>query len=144
MPTNSASIDGSTVLQFSTKETAQAIREALTIAFPRVKFSVRTQYYSMGSSTHVRWTDGPTEPEVDRVLDRFSSRTFDGMTDSTQYHMQEWQGQLVSYSGWITTRREISPDLRALAERKAAIMGEDNVDRLLHTMRPNGCRVTLK
>jgi Large polyvalent protein associated domain 29 len=71
MPQLAERLNGSSVLHYSTKETAVCIRTALKQAFPCVKFSVRISLYSMGSSIDVGWTDGPTEPEVDHVLDRF-------------------------------------------------------------------------
>ncbi len=137
-------LNGQTVKQFNTKETAAAIRTALKVAFTGVKFSVRFDLYSMGSSTYVKWNDGPTEPEVEAITDQFTSQTFDGMTDSTSYHTQEVNGEVVQYSGYVQTRREISDGLRAMAERRAEFLGTDNVWPILRTMRPNGFRVTLK
>lgn len=96
---------------YTTKETAEAIRAALKAAFPAVKFSVRTSYASMTSSTSVRWTDGPTTAEVEHVTDRFTSRGFDGMTDSTTYHTQDVDGVRISYSGWVHVTRLISAAL---------------------------------
>lgn len=115
MPTTEQTIHGKTRIHYTTKETAQCIREALKVAFPGVKFSVTTSYASMTSSTNVSWTDGPTEPEVERITDRFSSKSFDGMTDSTNYHSQVVNGQTVSYSGWIHTTRYYSVALLTLA-----------------------------
>src|SRR6185436_13773425 len=98
-------LDGTTRTDYTTKETAQLIREALKAAFPGFKFSVRTSYASMTSSTDISWTDGPTQPEVDRVVNAFTSRGFDGMTDSNTYHNQTVNGQAVHYSGWVHTAR---------------------------------------
>jgi hypothetical protein len=69
-----------------TKDVAVMIRKALAGAFPGVKFSVRISRYSGGSSTDVRWTDGPTEPDVRKVTDVYGGRGFDGMTDSSTYN----------------------------------------------------------
>ncbi len=135
--------DGREVVSYNTKETAAHIRAALKVAFPGVKFSVRISLYSMGSSTYVNWTDGPTEPEVNLITDRFTSKTFDGSDDSTHYHSQVVDGQEVQYSGYISTTRKFSPALQALAARRAAILGITEWE-VLHTMRPNGCRVTVK
>lgn len=104
-------VSGSERVKFSTKETAQAIRVALKAAFPSVKFSVRTSYASMTSSTDISWTDGPTVGEVELITNQFTSRGFDGMTDSTTYHEQVVDGQRVSYSGWVHTRRNVSAAL---------------------------------
>ncbi len=107
---------GGTRTEFSTKETAEAIRQALKIAFPGFKFSVKTSYASMTSSTTIRWTDGPTEPEVEHITNQFSSKSFDGQTDSTHYHDQTAaDGSRVQYSGWVHTRRTFSPALLTLA-----------------------------
>lgn len=137
-------INGDKVMQFSTKETAAAIRAALKVAFPGFKFSVTFERYSMGSCTNVSWTDGPTSPEVRLVTDRFTSQSFDGMTDSTSYHTQTVDGRLVQYSGSVSVHRTASIDLINLAKRRAKLMGEENVYAVMHTMRPNGCRVMLK
>jgi hypothetical protein len=187
--TNLSLVHGGSRLEFTCKETAALIRQALKAAFPGVKFSVTTAYGSMTSSTNVRWTDGPTEPEVSRVTVRFTSQSFDGSTDSTNYHDQIVNGQRVSYSGWVHTRRELSADLLELALRKFQLMRaeyglpaanvyintdsrmyphvdgadinaeagispigyrfmfryvSDAVQSIASTMRPNGCRVTLK
>lgn len=136
--------DGRQVVYYSTKETAVAVRASLRRAFPRVKFSVRIHLYSMGSSIYVGWTDGPTAPEVDRVLDAYTSKTFDGSDDSTHYHTQTVAGQEVQYSGSLSTRREHSPELRAMAEQRAARIGCDNVYQVLHTLRGDGVTVRVK
>lgn len=114
-------LNGAKVIDYSTKETAGFIRLALKAAFPSQKFSIRTSYASMTSSTDIKWLDGPTEAEVEHVTNAFTSKSFDGMTDSTNYHNQEVNGQLVSYSGWIHLRREFSVALlgRALAKFQA-------------------------
>lgn len=122
MPTTNQKISGETYTSYSTKETAQAIREALKKAFPRVKFSVRTSYASMTSSTSIRWTDGPTAPEVERITDNFTSRGFDGMTDSTTYHDQIVDGQRVQYSGWVHVTRIVSPSLLQRALDRLNVM----------------------
>ncbi len=188
MPTAQTTVSGNDRLSYSTKETAQCIREALKRAFPGVKFSIRTSYASMTSSTHVQWTDGPTQDEVERVTDRFTSKSFDGMTDSTNYHEQEFNGQRVQFSGWVNVRRELSPTLLQKAidrfNRERAEYGlpaarlnvvthggyssvdgpdvnaeaginpcgyrytfrycSDAVQSIAHSLRPNGCRVSMK
>ncbi len=111
MPEIQETVSGGTRTRYSTKETAQLIRLALKQTFPGVKFSVTTAYASMTSATSIKWTDGPTEPEVELVTNRFTSRGFDGMTDSSTYHEQIVDGQRVSYSGWVTTRRDLSASL---------------------------------
>lgn len=108
---NNNLVHGGSRLEYSTKETAQLIRQALKSAFPGQKFSVTTKYGSCYSATDIQWTDGPTEPEVQRITNQFSSKSFDGMTDSTNYHEQVVDGQRVQYSGWVNTTRRISATL---------------------------------
>ncbi len=160
-------VSGGTRLKFTTKETAQLIRQALRLRFRGVKFSVRTEYASMYSGICINWADGPTQPEVERVTDRFTSRGFDGMTDSTTYHEQLVDGQRVSYSGSINVRRETSDSLQGRAYARTCqrfgvepradqqfwndyrpaegnrTIGEET-SATLYTMRPNGVRIMLK
>lgn len=69
----------------TTAETAKLLRKALKAAFPGVKFSVRSDVYSGGSSIHVRWTEGPFEDEVERVAKVFEGKGFDGSIDLAYY-----------------------------------------------------------
>jgi hypothetical protein len=64
-----------------TVETAKMIRKALKAKFPGTKFYVRSSIYSGGSSIDVRWENGPTANEVDRVVKPFEGSGFDGMID---------------------------------------------------------------
>lgn len=144
MGTMTTLIDGSTRRDFNTKETAQLIREALKAAFPGFKFSVTTKYASCYAATSIRWTDGPTEDEVELVTDKFTSQGFDGMTDCTTYHDQIFNGERVSFSGWVNVTRHISDELRARGERVAAMKGLDNAWPIIRAMRPNGCIVNVK
>ena len=136
--------DGREVASYNTKETAQLMRAALKVEFPRVKFSVRCNFYSMGSSVYVRWTDGPTTPEVEQITDRFTSKSFDGSDDSTHYHTQTVNGRSVQYSGYINASRDISPALRAEAEAIQQRDGIENIWEVLATLRPGGLRVRVK
>jgi hypothetical protein len=70
-------------------DTAKLIRAALKEAFPKTKFSVRTDKYSGGSSIRIRWTDGPTQVLVDRIAKSFAGSGFDGMTDY-KYSVGSW------------------------------------------------------
>ncbi len=142
MPTTHSLIDGSTRQCYSTKETAQLIREALKAAFPGVTFSIRTSYASMTSSTNVRWTDGPTQAEVEYITDGFTSRGFDGMTDSNTYHEQTFRGERVQFQGWVHVRRDLSVALltkalaRFQAERAAYGLPEARLEVLGHDSYP--------
>lgn len=144
MPHIAETVSGGTRLEFNHAETANAIRAALRSAFTGVVFSVRMKRASMYQATNVSWEDGPTVPEVERVLSPFTSMTFNGSDDSTRYHEQLVDGQRVKYTGWVNTSRQTSSALRELATRRAALMGEENVHTVLYHMRPNGVVVRLK
>lgn len=65
----------------SPADTAKIIRCILKAKFPGIKFSVRSESYSMGSSVRVCWTDGPTTKQVDQVVGVLAGSTFDGSID---------------------------------------------------------------
>lgn len=100
----------------SVAETAKLVRVALKAAHPGVKFYVRSSSYAGGASIDVSYTDGPFEPAVKAVTDRYSGGDFDGMTDSMSYHdsLVTFEGDelptLVHFGAdFIFVRREISP-----------------------------------
>jgi len=62
-------------------ETAKLVRRDLKTNFPKIKFSVRSDTYSMGASIRVFWTDGPTQDQVDSVVSVYESSGFDGSID---------------------------------------------------------------
>lgn len=65
--------------------TAKAIRERLKKEFPSVKFSVKSENFSMGNSVHISWTDGPVSQVVELITNQYQYGSFDGMTDSYNY-----------------------------------------------------------
>jgi hypothetical protein len=72
-----------------TAEVAKMIRRQLKKAHAGVKFSVRLDRYSGGSSIDIRWTDGPTVKTVEQTTAAFAGRRFDGMID-LQYGADSW------------------------------------------------------
>lgn len=60
---------------------ASNIRRHLAHVFPSFKFSV-TSEGGGGSSVRVRWSNGPTVAEVERVVNLYELGRFDGMDDS--------------------------------------------------------------
>lgn len=143
-------VDGTERESYSTKETAEIIRKALKVAFPGIKFSVRTKYGSCYSATDISWTDGPTQEQVEWVTSDYTSRSFDGQTDSTNYHSQTFNGRLVKFSGWVNVRRHTSDALLALAARQLGIEqrhdyeADQMIYRRAYHLRADGLYVTLK
>jgi hypothetical protein len=64
------------------KHCAVNIRIELKKAFKGVKFSVRSDY----SSVRVHWTDGPTIEQVDAVVQKYQSGSFNGYEDIYEYN----------------------------------------------------------
>ena len=56
---------------------AKEIRQILKKQFPLTKFSVRSKFYSMGSSIRVCWLDGPTQKEVEEVASSKKQVSYD-------------------------------------------------------------------
>jgi hypothetical protein len=101
----------------SATEIAKHIRTALRQAFPGVKFSVRSDYYSQGSSVRVRWEDGPAEAIVDQRLNQFRGKFFDGQDDSTHYAPIAIDGQAFRCGAYIDASRRLSEAGRELRDR---------------------------
>jgi hypothetical protein len=65
---------------------AANIRRLLKIAYPSVKFSVKTSKYAGGNSISVSWENGPPIKEVGALVGRFEGCGFDGSQDMKTYH----------------------------------------------------------
>ena len=64
-----------------TTTVAKMIRKDLKEAFKGVKFSVKSDKYSGGSSINISYTDGPTVDEVKNIVAKYEGADFDGMQD---------------------------------------------------------------
>lgn len=106
----------------SLKDTNALIRKALAEAFPGVKFSVVGKSYSMGASTTVRWLDGPTPKQVEKVAKQFEGSTFDGMIDlkSSVYHTDEQGNQYHYGADYVHCTREYSDEFSLAMAQKVA------------------------
>lgn len=62
---------------------AAGLRAELKAAFPGIKFSVRTSYFSGGNSIDISWNFGPTVDAVRAISHKYQYGRFDGMTDSS-------------------------------------------------------------
>jgi hypothetical protein len=91
--------------------TAQAVRAALKVAFPGMKFSVTADNYAGGNAVRIKWTNGPEVEAVDEIGRNFTAGSFNGMTDSYEYKDKaDRTGPTVSY---VTTSRSIDEALKA-------------------------------
>jgi hypothetical protein len=106
------------------KSGAANMKTELRRAFPGVKFSVRFESYSGGSSIRVSWADGPTVKQVDEIADKYKECDFDGMDDSTHYRNSAWTEVFGGAKYVSTSRHYTRAFLEPLAERVAKQWGK--------------------
>jgi hypothetical protein len=70
-------------------EVAKILRKRLKAEFPGVKFSVRSESFSMGTAVNISWTDGPTDKQVSAITDLYQGGRFDSMIDMS-YSVDHW------------------------------------------------------
>lgn len=141
--------EAETVRYLSVTETAKLLRASLKSAFPGVKFSVRSDKYAGGASIHVKWTDGPTEYDVDRIAQLYSGATFDGMQDLKEYHDSILVGpdgpEVVSYGAdFVFSERSYSPGFLERLCLKVSLVGIGDgfqCDHCRHTITEHAWRV---
>jgi hypothetical protein len=105
---------------------ASEIRKELKKQFPGIKFTVRSESYSGGSSIRVRWEDGPTIDSIDKIINKYQYGSFDGMTD--MYNHDNVNND-ISQVKYVFANRDLSDktmeDLRKEIENKYDIDFED-------------------
>jgi hypothetical protein len=92
------------------KHAAKNIRIELKAAFPKVKFSVTSDYDSL----RVRWQDGPTEAQVSAIADRYCNGGFDAMQDMA-YSTPSAFTDLFGGARYTSCGREVSDELLSKA-----------------------------
>ncbi len=108
--------------------TAKLLRQVLKKAFPKTKFSVRSDTYSGGASIRIHWTDGPTRKQVENLVKKFEGAGFDGMTDYKSSREHTFQGQPVHFGAdYIFTERDYSNELLQEALAKIAEVSNGSV-----------------
>ena len=89
-------------------EVAQTIRKELKEKFPAIKFSVRSESFAGGNSVDIYYTNGVPEDEVRKLVNKYESGHFDGMTDCYNYH----SNRDYPTAKYITVSRKITDDIR--------------------------------
>lgn len=85
---------------------AKAIRTELKKLFPDIKFSVRSDSFSMGNSVDVSWTDGPTTDQINDVIKKYQYGSFNSMEDIYEYTNSRDD---IPQAKWISANRTVSP-----------------------------------
>lgn len=64
---------------------AKNIRAELKAAFPKIKFSVRSEVFSGGDAIDVSWTDGPTTEEVNKIIGKYNDGHYNSQEEYYEY-----------------------------------------------------------
>jgi 16S rRNA G1207 methylase RsmC len=59
---------------------ASQLKTELKTSFPGMKFSVKSDNFSMGSSIDIKWIDGPTVKDVEKITNKFEDISRDSYT----------------------------------------------------------------
>ena len=94
------------------------IRRELKDAFPKTKFSVRSQSFSGGDDINISWTDGPTTEEVEKITGKYQEGYFNGMEDIYEYSKTNVWPDVFGGAKYVMTNRSYSNEayLQAVAE----------------------------
>lgn len=89
---------------------AKNIRAELKAAYPGIKFSVRTERFSMGNAIRVGWTDGPNTAQVEAITNKYKAGSFNGYEDLYEYSRSDWKDAFGS-AKYVSTSRGQSESL---------------------------------
>jgi hypothetical protein len=95
---------------------AKNMKKELEIAFPGVKFSVKSKSYSGGDSVTAYWTDGPSSKAVEAIIGKYAYGSFDGMDDSYNYDHSPYSeaiGEVLGQSKYVSESQTISDAVMA-------------------------------
>lgn len=93
---------------------AKNIRIELKRAFPGVKFSVKTERFSMGDAARVSWEDGPNSAQVEEIISKYEAGSFDGSTDCYNYDRSVFK-EIFGDAKYVSASRKYSDSLVASA-----------------------------
>lgn len=98
--------------------TAKLIKKTLSSLYPKVKFSVRSDVFSMGDSVDIRWTDGPTQDAVEAIAKQYQHGNFNGMIDMYEYESID-PSLGCDGAKYVQCHRTTSPKHKAMLAAKA-------------------------
>jgi len=98
--------------------TAKMIKKKLTSLYPRVKFSVTSDTFSMGDSVSIKWTDGPLYETVNDITKQYQHGSFNSMEDIYEYESID-PSLGCKGAKYVQCSREISSELWAILAAKA-------------------------
>jgi hypothetical protein len=98
--------------------TAKVIKKRLSALYPKVKFSVTSEVFSMGNSVDIRWTDGPMQETVEAITKQYQYGSFDGMQDMYIYEAID-PSLGCEGAKYVQCHRKISSGHKAMLATKA-------------------------
>ena len=100
-------------LKTQSAQCANFVKKLLKQHYPAIKFSVKSDNFSMGNAVDISWNLGPTSEEVDSLVRKFQYGHFDGMIDCYEYSNSRNdipQAKYVQTSREYRTEEEITND----------------------------------
>lgn len=87
---------------------------------PKTKFSIKSSSFAGGDSIDVRWADGPTNEEVNKIIQKYQEGEFDPMSDCYNYHNGDKREFNKKYGGvmFIFSKRKYSVKFLRLAAKQ--------------------------
>ena len=95
---------------------AQTIRKELKEKFPSIKFSVKSESFAGGNSVDIYYTNGVPEDDIRKLVNKYESGHFDGMTDCYNYH----SNRDYPTAKYVMVNRKITDDVREKTKRNIA------------------------
>lgn len=101
-------------------QAAKSMKAELTAKWPHVKFSAKSEQYSMGNNVNVRWAYGPTTKQVKAITDKYQEGDFDGMVD--MYEHRKGREQTKGSAKYVFENRDYTEPLFTQIARDYAVL----------------------
>lgn len=98
-------------------EASKLIRKDLKKKYPKIKFSVRCQNYSMGDNVDVNYTNGVPSEEINTLLAKYQYGHFNSMEDIYE-HSNRIEG--LPQTKHLFVRREVDPEMKQQVKKEVA------------------------
>ena len=102
----------------SLKKGSRNIKIEFQKAYPGIKWSVRSESYANGCSIDIRWTDGPTAEQVEKISGKYQEGHFDGMIDCYEYNKDDIWTDLYGGAKYVQASRSYSAEAWKWAAKK--------------------------
>lgn len=96
---------------------AKAIRKDLKIAFPNIKFSVRSSNFAGGNAVDISYDNWVPTEQIQSIVSKYKYGTFDWMTDCYNYDNRD---DSIPQSKYVMVHRNITNDIRQTEKEQLA------------------------